>query len=156
LLRVDSGLAPHELEKLLGPRYRTLFDALNDADSDSKDVQDCDTQMTVSILRAGVWFDPDQRNFTSQRALLNHTLGMDPPRTNFKAAELAAFLFAISAQPVAFASYGTGAGLMSALGQKQTWRGVRPMSALPPKADIGTQSWNVRFVPKADILRCSK
>jgi len=31
-----------------------------------------------------------------------------------------------------------------------------PMSALPPKADIGTQSWNVRFVPKADILRRSK
>jgi hypothetical protein len=27
------------------------------------------------------------------------------------------------------------------------------MSALPPKADIGTQSRNVRFVPKADILR---
>jgi hypothetical protein len=25
---------------------------------------------------------------------------------------------------------------MSALGQKQTLRGVRPMSALPPKADI--------------------
>jgi len=25
------------------------------------------------------------------------------------------------------------------------------MSALPPKADIGTQSWNVRFVPLADI-----
>ena len=25
------------------------------------------------------------------------------------------------------------------------------MSALPPKADIGTQSQNVRFVPKADI-----
>src|SRR6516162_9066358 len=25
------------------------------------------------------------------------------------------------------------------------------MSALTPKADIGTQSWNVRFVPKADI-----
>jgi hypothetical protein len=24
------------------------------------------------------------------------------------------------------------------------------MSALPPKADIGTHSWNVRFVPKAD------
>jgi hypothetical protein len=30
------------------------------------------------------------------------------------------------------------------------------MSALPPKADIGTQSRNVRFVPKADILHCSK
>jgi len=27
------------------------------------------------------------------------------------------------------------------------------MSALPPKADIGTQSWNIRFVPKADIGR---
>jgi hypothetical protein len=25
-----------------------------------------------------------------------------------------------------------------------------------PIADIGTQSWNVRFVPKADIMRCSK
>jgi hypothetical protein len=25
------------------------------------------------------------------------------------------------------------------------------MSALPPKADIGTQSWNVCFVPKADM-----
>ena len=25
------------------------------------------------------------------------------------------------------------------------------MSALPPKADIGTQLGNVRFVPKADI-----
>jgi hypothetical protein len=29
------------------------------------------------------------------------------------------------------------------------------MSALPPKADIGTQPRNVRFVPKADILRRS-
>jgi hypothetical protein len=28
------------LEKQLGPEYRTLFDALNDADPDSKDVQD--------------------------------------------------------------------------------------------------------------------
>ena len=36
---------------------------------------------------------------------------------------------------------------MSALGQKQTLEKVRLMSALPPKADIGTQSWNVRFVP---------
>jgi len=42
---------------------------------------------------------------------------------------------------------------MSALGQKQTSAHVRVMSALPPKADIGTQSRNVRFVPKADILR---
>jgi hypothetical protein len=44
---------------------------------------------------------------------------------------------------------------MSALGQKRTFPNVRPMSALPPKADIGTQSWNVRFVPKADIMQCS-
>jgi len=29
-----------ELEKQLGPEYRTLFDALNDADPDSTDVQD--------------------------------------------------------------------------------------------------------------------
>jgi hypothetical protein len=29
------------------------------------------------------------------------------------------------------------------------------MSALPPKADIGTQSRNVRYVPKADIPRRS-
>ena len=44
---------------------------------------------------------------------------------------------------------------MSALGQKRTSKDVQSMSALPPKADIGTQSRNVRFVPKADILRCS-
>ena len=30
------------------------------------------------------------------------------------------------------------------------------MSALLPKADVGTQSWNVRFVPKADILHCGR
>ena len=43
---------------------------------------------------------------------------------------------------------------MSALGQKQTLQQVPPMSALPPKADIETRSRDVRFVPKADILRC--
>ena len=46
--------------------------------------------------------------------------------------------------------------VMSALGQKRTFRLVPPMSALPPKADIGTQSRDLRFVPKADILRCSE
>ena len=40
---------------------------------------------------------------------------------------------------------------MSALGQKQTSENVWTMSALPPKADIGTQPRHVRFVPKADI-----
>ena len=30
------------------------------------------------------------------------------------------------------------------------------MSALPPKADIGTRSWDVRFVPKADICSAAK
>ena len=40
---------------------------------------------------------------------------------------------------------------MSALGQKQTSRHFQPMSALPPKADIGTRSRNVRFWHKADI-----
>ena len=39
---------------------------------------------------------------------------------------------------------------MSALGQKQTSRLVRAMSALPPKADIEPRSRDVRFVPKAD------
>ena len=45
---------------------------------------------------------------------------------------------------------------MSALGHKRTLKRLQPMSALPPKADIGTQPRDVRFVPKADILRCSK
>jgi len=40
--------------------------------------------------------------------------------------------------------------LMSALGHKRTSRCLSAMSALPPKADIGTQPRNVRFVPKAD------
>jgi hypothetical protein len=30
------------------------------------------------------------------------------------------------------------------------------MSAVPPKADIGTQPRDVRFVPKADIVRADK
>src|SRR5262249_15352833 len=42
---------------------------------------------------------------------------------------------------------------MSALGQKQTSAHVRVMSALTPKADIETQSCDVRFVPIADIYR---
>jgi len=38
---------------------------------------------------------------------------------------------------------------------ESTWNGetdvhLYTMSALAPKADIRTQSWNVRFVPKAD------
>jgi hypothetical protein len=32
---------------------------------------------------------------------------------------------------------------------------VRPMSALPPKADIVQHGGNVRFVPKADKVRCN-
>jgi len=39
---------------------------------------------------------------------------------------------------------------MSALGQKQTSAHVRVMSALPPKADPGTQPRDVRFVPCVD------
>ena len=42
---------------------------------------------------------------------------------------------------------------MSALGQKQTSAHFQSMSALPPKADIGTHSWDVRFVPEADMIR---
>src|SRR6516164_11451203 len=45
---------------------------------------------------------------------------------------------------------------MSALGQKRTSRSVEAMSALPPKADIGTHAPNVRFVPKADICSAAK
>src|SRR3974390_301727 len=53
---------------------------------------------------------------------------------------------------VAFQSI-TAIEYMSALGQKRTFTEVCAMSALPPKADIGTQPCDVRFVPKADILR---
>ena len=37
------------------------------------------------------------------------------------------------------------------MGQKRTSEHVQSMSALPPKADIGTQPRNVCFVPKADM-----
>jgi hypothetical protein len=43
---------------------------------------------------------------------------------------------------------------MSALGQKRTLKPFCPMSALPPKADVGCTRRHVRFVPKAEILRC--
>jgi hypothetical protein len=45
---------------------------------------------------------------------------------------------------------------MSHMGQKQTLKRLRPTSALPPKADIVQPDANVRFVPKADILRYGK
>src|SRR6516164_8343413 len=48
------------------------------------------------------------------------------------------------------------ARLMSASGQKQTSKQVRRMSALPPKADIDQHASDVRFVPKADIVRCGE
>jgi hypothetical protein len=41
--------------------------------------------------------------------------------------------------------------LTSNLGHKQTFRQVRVMSALPPKADVGERDRHVRFVPEADI-----
>ncbi len=37
---------------------------------------------------------------------------------------------------------------MSAMGQKQSSRHVRVMSALPPIADIRRCRWDVRLVPK--------
>jgi hypothetical protein len=40
---------------------------------------------------------------------------------------------------------------MSRLAQNRTLWGQAPMSALPPKVDIGTQSRNARFVPIADV-----
>jgi hypothetical protein len=45
---------------------------------------------------------------------------------------------------------------MSALGHKQTFASQKVMSALPPGADISGYGWHVRFVPKADVRRCSK
>jgi Bacterial extracellular solute-binding protein len=41
--------------------------------------------------------------------------------------------------------------LMSALGQQRTFRDVRVVSALPPKADIHCGNRNVCFGPEADI-----
>jgi hypothetical protein len=46
--------------------------------------------------------------------------------------------------------------LMSGKGQNRTLKRLHPMSALPPKADIVHDGGNVRFVPKADILRCGE
>src|SRR6516225_3596920 len=40
---------------------------------------------------------------------------------------------------------------MSALGHKRTFGLRNAMSALPPKADIGGVSSDVRYVPKADM-----
>jgi hypothetical protein len=45
---------------------------------------------------------------------------------------------------------------MSAVGQKRTLTRIRPMSALPPKADIAGRCLNVRFVPEAAVSNRSK
>jgi len=52
--------------------------------------------------------------------------------------------------------WGWNANPMSALGHKRTFSEVCVMSAIPPKADIQSSSSDVRFVPKADIPRCSE
>jgi hypothetical protein len=44
---------------------------------------------------------------------------------------------------------------MSAMGQKQTLTSVKPMSALPPKAEIVEGDHHVRFVPEAEVKVCS-
>jgi hypothetical protein len=41
---------------------------------------------------------------------------------------------------------------MSALGQKRTSRRLRVMSAIPPKADIETQSRDIRFVRACSLF----
>ena len=48
-------------------------------------------------------------------------------------------------------SYGAVMILMTVCGGVRADTVPQRMSALPPKADIGTQSRNVRFVPKANI-----
>jgi hypothetical protein len=45
---------------------------------------------------------------------------------------------------------------MSALGQKQTFKRLRLMSALPPKADIRQGNRDVRFVRIADSRAAAK
>jgi hypothetical protein len=45
---------------------------------------------------------------------------------------------------------------MSALGHKRTFRSAIAMSALPPKADIGSAQVHVRFVPIADIHKITQ
>jgi hypothetical protein len=44
---------------------------------------------------------------------------------------------------------------MSALGQKRTCRGHDAVSAITPKADIGTAARNVRFELQAGIARAN-
>jgi hypothetical protein len=44
---------------------------------------------------------------------------------------------------------------MSALGHKRTSKHARPMSALPPKADIVCRNGDVRFVPIPEQVPCS-
>jgi hypothetical protein len=45
---------------------------------------------------------------------------------------------------------------MSAVGQKQTFRNVRAMSAIPPKADIRSHDQDVCFGPGADSCNATK
>ena len=41
-------------------------------------------------------------------------------------------------------------------GQKRKFRSVSPIAALPLKADVVGRNGDVRFVPKADILRLTR
>jgi hypothetical protein len=45
---------------------------------------------------------------------------------------------------------------MSALSHKRTSADVKPMSALPPKADVDHHNSNVRSVPKTEVARTQR
>ena len=66
---------------------------------------------------------------------------------------LAIFCAELSAE---FVHHDLSGKTTSDIGRDRHPDGMAPMSALPPKADIGTQSRNVCFVPKADIMHRSK
>ena len=66
---------------------------------------------------------------------------------------LAIFCAELSAE---FVHHDLSGKTTSDIGRDRHPDGMAPMSALPPKADIGTQSRNVCFVPKADIPHCSE
>src|SRR6516225_6026331 len=85
---------------------------------------------TMEMARLLIWESPEPMILPSENGIRRCPRGYP---ANFR--------------PVLLCSH---AGRMSALGQKQTLQTVTPMSALPPKADIGTRSRHVRFVRKAD------
>src|SRR6476646_3291530 len=90
-----------------------------------------------SITRTGL--------LSSMKSSRHSGNSVDCPRYTYSTTRL------INSPPESRENHNSGTAFSHSQGHKQTCRDVRPMSALPPKADSGRTLRHVRKVPEPDL-----